>query len=161
VATIEVPADQEIAYTVTKEGYMSFLVARVIPVNGYQGVINGRTDRLATDLYDRVMSPYPMRGTGSILVIVSFEGATFDLVSATGKPFYIDEEGRWSLGFAATTSYGQGGFVEVSPGEHQVEFGGTARSCVPSGAWPDVENSIRIPVREGYLTIASVRCSRP
>jgi len=140
---------------------MSYLVARVIPANGYQGVTNERTDSWAADMYDGLMTPYPERGTGSILVGVSLEGATLDLDNATGKPFYVDEEGRLSLGLTATTSYGQGGFVEVTPGVYEVKLGGTARSCVPTGAWPDVENSIRVPVREGHLTIASVLCVRP
>ena len=58
-----------------------------------------------------------------------------------------------------------GGFTEVSPGVVQVEIGGTAQNCVrllSISGWPgDVANSVRMPIREGYLTSVQVTCDAP
>ena len=108
--------------------------------------------RLA-DQHARLMSPYPMRGTGSIVLIAfpQLAGATFELVAATGKPYYHEgEEGLWNPDLTATTlPWGGGGFTEVTPGDHQINLGGTAQRCIahPELGWPsDDENSVRMPV---------------
>jgi len=58
--------------------------------------------------------------------------------------------------------FASGGFTEVTPGEREFEFGGTAGDCDRiSWAWP-VEgepNRIRLPVRAGYLTYGSIVCN--
>ena len=84
---------------------------------------------------------------------------TFDLVDETARGFYADEEGSWSLDATATTSTGLGGFVEVPPGEYQVEVGGTATICAPVIAWSgDAANRIKVPVKVGSVTIANMNC---
>ena len=108
-----------------------------------------------------------MEGTGTIYVIVAsdplaldrFAGATFDLLGTEGKPYYLDEELNWSPDLTATTSFGVGGFVEVSPGVFEVEIGGTAENCLVVRGWhSDSQNAIRLPVREGFTTVARVDC---
>ena len=123
-----------------------------------------RVDADLKTRYDSVLSPYPQEGTGTVFVIVGArdggpDGATLELIDATGKAFYVDENGNWVLGLTATTSAGTGGFVEVSPGEVEVEIGGTASNCLIEYAWPsDSANTIRLPVREGFMTVARVNC---
>jgi hypothetical protein len=165
-ATLQVPVDQEVSYTLTKEGYLSLLIADVVPAEGSTNTPDMRSVRWAGDQHEHVGSPYPMRGTGTIQVEIQpgAAGATFDLVGATGPPFYYTRQNTWSPDFITTTGRGWGGFSEVSPGDdYLIELGGEAESCVPNWGWPsDEENSIRVPVREGYLTIATVQCpSRP
>jgi len=164
-ATIELPFDQEVSFTVTKEGYTADLIAVVIPPTGWSGqVLTMPPARWAKNQHERVMSPYPMRGTGTISMEVypEFAGATFELIEATGKAFYWDEQARWSLDLTETTSVGKGGFAEVTPGVFHVEFGGAAESCIPGWGWPgDLEKSIRYPVQEGYITIATATCPLP
>jgi hypothetical protein len=108
-----------------------------------------------------------MEGTGAVFVQVAHDpagndgvvDATLELLGTTGKVFYVDEDGNWSLDLTATTSAGHGGFVELSPDEYQVEIGGAAENCVVARGWPsDLENTIRVPVRAGYVTIARVDC---
>jgi len=56
-------------------------------------------------------------------------------------------------------SFGNGGFVEVGPGEVQVKIGGAAEGCVVGWGWPgDGSDTIRMPVVEGFSTYASVSC---
>jgi hypothetical protein len=161
---------EEISITLEKEGYQSYLVAGVVPA-AEPPVLTlslATVERIET-LHGLVMSPYPMEGTGDLIVVSAvpspFPGITLDLGEATGKGFYYDEGGMWDADLTATTSYGfgpWGGFTEVSPGEVQVELGGTADGCVPVTGWPgDVDNSVRMPIRAGYLTHTIVSCEAP
>ena len=162
-ATLILPVDQETGFTKEKEGYGSWLIATVISAPGESvGTLMPTAQHLA-DMHNGVGSPYPMRGTGTVGVWAG-EGATFELVAATGLSWYVDEEWNWNSDLAATTSIGQGGFTEVTPGEVQVKAGGTADRCIPvlSDGWPgDDINTIRLPVREGYVTHGIFNCPVP
>ncbi|MBW2375703.1 MAG: hypothetical protein JRF55_06850 [Deltaproteobacteria bacterium] len=167
-AILQLPADQETSYTQEKEGYGAELRADIIPaIVGSTVIPIMRPDAWLEDMYERVTSPYPMEATGTIFIQVaggssidgSIPGATLDLIGTTGKAFYLDEDGNWSTDPTATTSSGGGGFVEVTPGEYQIQIGGAAENCRLIRAWPgDSENRIRLPVREGYETTARVDC---
>jgi len=163
-ATLHLPIEEETYVTFDKEGYGSYLMPFYLPPEGltFQTGISNNI-RLATQ-HENVMSLYPPRDTGTILLHLRarpFAGATFDLLEASAKGFYEDEEGWWDPDLSETTSFGWGGFVEVSPADYQVEFGGTAERCVAeeSRGWPGrFENSVRFPVRQGYLTHVDVIC---
>jgi len=162
------PVDQEIFYTLQKEGYDSSLFPDVIPEGGRTLQWFGMsTVEVIADVYERAMSPYPRLGTGEIYIETqpALAGATFELVGATGTPFYQVGRGddiTYRLDLDATTSRGAGGFLEVPPGSTvTVVFGGTAQSCLPGiSGWPgDDKHSVRIPVREGYANTLEVNCS--
>jgi len=164
-ATLEFPLDELHSITATKEDYASYLVPNVLkPENWWVFRVDLRmvsTERVA-EQHGRIDAPYPMQNTGTVVVHLEqeFAGATFELKRATGTPFYHDEEGYWSPDLSATTSWGRGGFAEVGHGEFQINVGGTAWRCIPFNAWPGDDNdSISFPVREGHLTVASVRCA--
>jgi hypothetical protein len=169
-ATLRLPRNQETSVTVEKEGYQSELLAALLsedpPVftNGL-----GTVERLQ-GLHELVGSPYPMQGTGDILAswleLGPFPGATFELVGdATAIGFYYDENGNWDADLTETSNYAltpKGGFTEVTPGEVQVDLGGTAEGCVPLTGWPgDVVNSVKVPVRAGYLSEFFLSCDVP
>jgi len=161
--TFEVPVGQEIIYTLAKEGYDSLLFAHEVPESGMSAVRHLGTHAQMVPLFECVMSPYPRRGTGSIQVFTGppVEGATFSLVDATGTTWYsLADFSCWVLDLTATTSAGDGGFVEVTPGTYQLQFGGTAERCVASAdSLPgDVENSIRVHVRADHHTVAGLSC---
>lgn len=164
-AVLMLPFDEETGYTRDKEGYAPWLVPFIMSANGGEIVHIMPTVQYIADVHDQVMSPYPMRATGTVSaeVIPNFVGATFELDGATGSSWYVDAEWNWSPDLAATTSKAIGGFTEVTPGEVQVQVGGTADRCVPGFlAWPgDGVNSIRLPVREGYVTNAYFSCPPP
>lgn len=162
--SIRLPVGQQTSLILTRKGYGSYL----IPVF-FESPVENRIDHsMATvghlaDQFWRIDSPYPMRNTGTILLwlVPPFAGATYQLVDATGKPFYHAEDERRSLDLTATTSIGGGGFAEVTAGEFQIKLGGTAQRCVPANAWPGDVNSVRFPVRENFITSLSAICPPP
>jgi hypothetical protein len=165
-ATLMLPIDRETAYTRDKEGYAPWLTPVLLSEGGaLQRWVVPTDERIAND-HERVGSPYPMSGTGSIAVGISsaFAGATFELLDATGVPWYMDEDFDWRPDLTATTSSEIGGFTEVTPGVVQFKLGGTADPCAATNvvAWPGNEpNSFRAPVREGHVTGPWVDCPQP
>ena len=161
---IDVPADGQISYTYTKDGYASALRTEVVD----DTFVGGRTNWTLTDaemerLSDLVATPYPYEGTGTLMVSAGLVGATFELVGgASGKGFYNDAQGDPSLDLNSTTANEQGGFVEVAPGEVEVRLGGTATNCVAAFGWPGSEaNTIRMPIKAGFVSWSSMSCEAP
>ncbi len=124
-------------------------------------------------LHGLVGSPYPMEGTGDVLVswaeLGAFPGATFVLVEpGSGNRFYYNEEGNWDADLTATTNYPlapKGGFTEVIPGDAgvvQIGATGTAQSCLYLTGWPGAFGAaVRVPIRAGYLSEVIVSCDVP
>ena len=177
-ATLRLPANQELSYSVEKEAYGSILYPVVTGSTSANLDSNMWSDESLTNVFTDLRSPYPFSNTGAIGLIITprFAGATFELVNATGTSFYEDEEDNWRLDLEGTTlggtgrrtAFGVGGFVEVPPGTFQVEIGGTAQDCaisVVGGAqrgWPgDAPNRVRVPVREGFFTRVVLLCPAP
>ena len=158
---IELPVGQEIFYTLEKEGYDSILIPQVHPEGGRTTWVTMWTKGLRATFYEFYESAYPRRGTGEIWMEVQpppFPGATFDLVDATGKQYYDAEN---PLDATATAHWGIGGFLEVTPGTFEVEFGGTADHCAVDFGWPGGENSIRVPVRADHVSVVVLECAPP
>jgi hypothetical protein len=176
-AAIALPINQEISYTMRKNGYDSILVPDIIPANGISTYwdLKGFQMELVADLYASVMSPYPRRGTGEIYIGqtpgAAREGVTYDLAGATGKRYYeegdiLEGDYSWRLDLTATTANGAGGFVEITPGRFRIQFGGATSGCLPvplnGGGWPaDIENSVWVPVMEDHVTFVQVVCGAP
>jgi hypothetical protein len=168
--TVDLPIGEEVAYTTVKEGYASYLHAGVVPPVPLQVKFGMADDTRMSYLHDLVMSPYPMEGTGEVIFFEvdldgppgPFPGATLELIGSTGKAYYYNEDGDWDPDLTATTSNSLvpwGGFTEVTPGEVEVTWGGTAEDCILFKGWPsDKENTMRIPVMEGFTTVAEVTC---
>jgi hypothetical protein len=166
-ATIELPFEEETAFTIEKEGYDPTLVAEIVPAGGtdqFWGM--PLVEELALQ-YECLMSPYPRIGTGEIYIVVQgavTSGATFDLPGATGKLWYEDPDAsdfceRWGDNdLTATAAVGRGGFVEVPAGTFRVDIGGTVEECSRSPSGWRREDGIWVPVREGYVTFVAVRC---
>jgi hypothetical protein len=169
--TVQVPTDQETSVTMAKEGFAKYLLPVVVSAEVVPIPFSMATEQRIEDMHGLVMSPYPMEGTGDVVIGVTagsaFAGATFDLGDAAGQVFYYDDQGNWDADLTSTGTYGGGpwgGFTEVSPGVVQVEIGGTATSCerLSVSGWPgDVANSVRMPIREGYQSQVQVACDAP
>jgi hypothetical protein len=175
---LSLPANRKLSYTVETEGYESILYPVVTGMDGGDLPNSVYSNAWLADNFANLQSPYPMTDRGMIHMIITprIAGATFDLVDATGKPFYKDEADNWSSDLEATTSGGigigtccaAGGFVEVVPGEYLVEIGGTAQDCalsetgaLPRG-WPgDAPNRFVVPVQEGFSTRTVLSCTVP
>ena len=162
-AVIELPAEQEAAITLAKEGYASYLDSHIIPATGgTEAAVLATYERLDA-MHELVDSPYPMEGTGTLYVeaLDAYVGATLALVGdATGKQWYRDENTDWDTDLTATTSGGGGGFSELAPGTVQVDIGDA--SCTVIRGWPgDADNRLKLPIREGFLSRTDVRCEAP
>jgi len=161
-ATLEgMPVDQEVSSTLDKDGLASYLDSYIVSATGFVVVHGMATEQRLTDQFERMMSPYPMVGTGMIFVDTgTLVGATFKLVGTDGKAFYRDADGNFDPDLTATTAFGGGGFLEVSsPGEYEVEIGGTADNCVIIRGWSgDSDNTVKLPIQEGYMSTAIVAC---
>ncbi len=168
-ATLRLPVG-ETSFTKDKEGFGPYLVPLVVPEEGLAHDSAMGTDEFLKILYDDVMSPYPMEDQGRISIGLVFAGATMDLFDADGpieaKRYYVEPgpPPTWRLydDLTATVGDGGGGFLEVSPGEYVVQFGGTAINCIPvPTGWPVLfPNSMRVPVRAGYITQATATCEQ-
>ena len=77
-ATIDLPINEEVMFTTVKEGYASYLHAGLVPAEVLLNVSFGMSDHTRMSyLHDLVMSPYPMEGTGEVLIIkANFDGST-------------------------------------------------------------------------------------
>jgi hypothetical protein len=159
-ATIMVSANQEISYTVSKDGYGPWFIADVTDETLRTTFWPMLSDAMLADDAESLGIPYPYTGGGFALQVVpSMAGVTFDPLDETGVQYYVNEAGINTLGLTATTSEGRGAVLELSPGEYQVEFGGTATKCTPGIAWPgDAANRIKVPVRVGHISYGSVNC---
>jgi len=173
-ATLAVPANQEVTFTIKKEGYGQWVTGTVSD----EPSVLDTTRRMYTHaqlaaIAQQLGTAYPW--TDGIVGLVRYPntvGVTFtpvgSTVDAVGDSFYYDSATKeYSLDLEATTAVaeswklplGEGGFTEVAPGVQQFELGGTAGDCGVSWAWPgDTPNTIRVPVREGYRTYASMVC---
>ncbi len=172
-ATLNFPPNAEVAIAAEKDGYLAWLLTRRTGDEALRPQIYMWTDEATKPWWDGMGTAYPQRGTGAVEVTIGFAGATVELVDATGKAFYQESVNGVNTArphcddapepcLEATTDFGHGGFVEVGPGEVVIELGGTAEGCIAAEAWPaDRPNRIRVPIRAGSLTSASVTCQVP
>ena len=174
-AELDVRSNREVTFTFEKEGYGKWVVGDVSDEN-YESLLSRRMypDDQLMAIAEQLGTPYPWEGgvVGLVRIPSDVAGVKFapveSTVGAVGESFYYDSAtDEYSLDLEATTAHqnswllplGAGGFTEVTPGERQFEFGGTAVNCGPSWAWPgDGPNQIRVPVRDGYRTYGSMAC---
>jgi hypothetical protein len=168
LASLKLPTEGEVAYTAQKEGWTPAIFMEVMsPDSPSLRMLLMLPEGYVAEQHERVGSPYPMQGTGTLQVQIEpdFDGVTLELMSATGTAWYLDEGPIWSTDLVATSDAfaAIGGFTEVTPGVVEVKLGGTAaQGCTPTGAWPaEAENTLRVLVREGYLTTAVSTCPGP
>ena len=179
-AEITVPRDQEIVFTLEKDGYGSILRPDVSDETvGPSIVVDPVEARMYPDdqlaeIAERLGVRYPWTDgvVGFNVPNNPLVGGTFAPVGATvgvvGESFYYDVGLReYRLDLSATTGVDgahrlplhEGGFLEVAPGEHLFEYGGTASGCTSSWGWrADASNRVRVPVRTGFVTYTSMVC---
>ncbi len=172
-AALDLPANQEVARTVEKEGYGAFLTHDVTDETwGGTSTEPMHTDEQLAEYAAQLGIMYPW--TGGIVglatapVVAQVAGVTFELLDEPATtPFYFEGPGVYSYDLEATPGasawpapFGMGGFAELSPGEYQFEFHGVGDNCRGlSFGWPgDGPNRIRIPIREGYISCGGRRC---
>ncbi len=158
---IDLPSDTEVSYTITKEGFGSYLIS---------DVNDGRLDHRFIMYSDEELArqaplmgtTYPWTNTGIMLLRVYSEpGVVFDLIGQANEPFYFSNGDTPSTDLDATTADGRGGFTDLAEGEYQVEFVDPLVLCRPFTAWPgDMDNRVKVPVKPGYISWASMACGQ-
>jgi hypothetical protein len=177
LAVLELPACQEVGFTSEKEGYRSWVNANVTDdtlVN--QGGVPMHTHEQTAAIADQLQTPYPWEG-GAVALITNLipGGLTFAPVGSSvgevGELSYFDVgTGKYDPDLEATEALlgiynfplGSGGFVGITPGVHEFEFGGGAGGCTGvSWGWPveGAPNRIRLPILEGFTTYGSMFCN--
>ena len=161
---LSLPANQEISYTLTKDGHMGWMAGDVTDERfGAEGGprLPMFTNEQIEAFAEANAIPYPLTGgvTSHHMNPVRIAGVTYDLVDTTGLEYYVDDDVTHRFDLTATTSEGFGGSWEVPPGDHQVEFGGAATNCSVAIAWPgNAPNRVKVPVKVGFFTLASMNC---
>lgn len=164
LAQIMVPANQEVTYTMSKDGFVSYVIGDVSEPPEIGTTWPMVSDALIVTESERLMMTWPSDSDG-LLALAAFPlhpGVTWDVIDDTSIVYYMDADGVAQLDLTATTEFGRGGFYEVSAGVHEVEFGGTVTNCTAAIAWPgNAANQIRVPVRAGYFSYGSMNCEEP
>lgn len=177
-AVLELPRNQEVIVTQNKAGYAPYAIAGISDTLA-ASVAAGSffTNEQLSEIATQLGIEYPWKDGVGVVALATFPpilgGVTFTHVGpGNGVAFYFDSSTQeYSTAIEATTAQigvgdfplGEGGFAELSPGEHQFEFGGAATNCVP-GRWGfpgDAPGRIRLPVIEGHITWASMPCEGP
>jgi hypothetical protein len=165
-ATLFLPVNEETGFTAERQLYGSYLVPVKTPADAEPFALYMVPEAIIEGWYQDV----PLEDVGRIACeITGLAGVTFDLFDdegpveeprqlfrVVGLPPTYDEE------LTETTAAGVGVFLEISPGEYEVQVGGTAGDCVLETGWPPArfsEHTVRFPVRAGYTTRIDLRCS--
>ena len=165
-ATLWLPANEETGFTAEKQGFGSRLVPVVIPTGGESFSLFMLSAATVESLHE---DAYPLEDVGGINCWVrGLAGVTFDLFDGEGPVSakqYYREPGppqTYNDELTETTNEGVGGFLEISPGEYEVQVGGTAGDCALEMGWPPAlfsERTVRFPVQAGYETRIILSCS--
>ena len=159
IATINLPADAEVSYTITKEGFASYLLSDV-----NNGNLEHWTwmfpEEEVTRLAGLIGTTFPGTGDGLIIIRAFTDpGVMFDLVGESNEPFYFLDGGTPSREIDATTEDKRGGFTDVAPGEYEFDVIGAPGPCQPFVVWPgDQDDRFKVPVKAGHISWVSVTC---
>jgi hypothetical protein len=163
VAQIMVPANQEITYTISKDGFAPYAIGDVSEPPSIGSTWPMISDALMMAEGERVGFTWPT--DDGLLPLAAFPlqaGVTWAIDDETTTVYYMDEACLAQTDLTATTSNGRGGFYDVSAGVREIDFGGAASNCTPAIAWPgNAANQIRVPVRAGHFAYGSMNCDAP
>ena len=161
-ASIMVPANQEVTYTLSIAGYVPYFVGDVSDPPAITGTWPMISDALMEAEFQRIGLTWPSDSFGLLALGVDQVGVTWEVLNENTIHYYMDENCIAHRELTATTSCSRGGHYEVGPGTHEVEFGGAATNCSPGIAWPgNAANQIRVPVRVGHIGWGNMRCDDP
>ncbi len=163
LASLYLPVEEEISFTLVRDAYQSELQPFIVPPTEVRLGLTLGTDQRIQDQFEIAMSPYPPQGTGMMVIVTvpRCEGATVEVFGAagTGRVLYIGDNSLWDLDLGATSAAGVASVIELPPGEYRVELGGSVSHCFVLTGWPSTfENSVRLPVKAGFFTEVRMAC---
>ncbi len=172
--TLDLPRNVDSAVTFVHDDYLSVITPFNSDLTGdtTTTTLMG-TNEIVQVFADILMSPFPTT-TGVTTIIANQEGAgadganaplagvTYELVTGSGIPYFVDDTTGTVLPsrmLTETQAPGWGGFIEMPAGTVEVRYGGTATNCTRGFAWEgSAPNQIRMPVRAGFQTQATILC---
>ena len=162
-AQIMVPANQEVTYTVSRDGFVPYAIGDVSEPPAITSTWPMISDSLMAAEGERVGFVWPSEdGILPLAALPLQAGVTWDIDDETARVYYMDEACLAQTDLTATTTIGRGGFYDASVGVREIEFGGTATNCTTGIAWPGTAaNQIRVPVRAGHFGYGSMSCDEP
>lgn len=163
LARLYLPVDEEISFTLIRDGYQSELQPYVVSSVETTLGLNLGTEKRIQDQFEIAMASYPPRDTGMMVIstVPPCDGATVEVFGSAGKGrvLYIGASSAWDLDLEATSAAGIASVIDLVPGEYRVEMRGSAGNCFPLTGWPSpFENSVRLPVKAGFFTDVRVGC---
>lgn len=163
LAQIMVPANQEVTYTLSKDGFVPYVVGDLSESPGIGGTWPMIRDALMEAEGERVGFAWPSDdGLVALAVSPRQAGVTWEIDDETTTVYYMDEDVVAQTDLTATTTVGRGGFYDASVGVRAVDFGGAATNCAAGTAWAgDAANQIRVPTRAGHISYGSMGCDEP
>lgn len=164
-ATLQMPVEQDIMVSVRTAGRGPILGVDVIAADELTfSSFFPIPESILADAWEPIGFSYPPKeGTGNVFVSINAPnptkpGATFELLGANARAYYIGPAG-YDVDLSATSTEGEGRFFELAPGEYEIRVGGTAENCTVWRGWEsDSPNTVRFPVRAGYITDLRVWC---
>lgn len=172
IVMLSMPVDAETAVTIEADGFNPTLSPQVAessaPAARDVSMLSlGLVELLAMS----VDTPYPPENTGFVAVTLLAEprdvdsaipGVTVQLAEPDGRRYYLDDDGLPDTSLTATSGLGTAGFIELTPGVHEVELGGTARNCTRLAGWAGQSaDRMRFPVRAGFFVNTLLICDPP
>ncbi|MGB5367200.1 MAG: hypothetical protein WBM75_02600 [Polyangiales bacterium] len=137
LAQIMVPANQEVTYTLSKDGFLPYVIGDVSEPPGIGTTWPMISDALIAAEAERVGFSWPSEnGLVALAAFPLHAGVTWEVDDATTTVYYLDEDGLAQSDLTATTTTGRGGFYDTSVGVREVDFGGTVANCTTAIAWP-------------------------
>ena len=159
MAMINLPDNAEVSYTITKEGYGSYLVSDVTD-SRIEHWFRMYNDEEVERLAGLMGTTYPL--DGGIILLRGYSddpGVMFDLVGGSSNQFYFLTGDTPSTEIDSTTADGRGGFTDLADGVYEVDFVGAPVECRDFSSWPsEVANRVRVPVKDGYISYSSMSC---
>ena len=163
LAQIMVPANQEVTYTISKDGFVPYVIGDVSDPPGIGTTWPMISDTLMAAEGERVGFSWPSEdGLIGLAAFSLHAGVTWEIDDETATVYYMDEDSLARIDLTATTTAGRGGFYDASVGVHEVDFGGAVANCTTAIAWPGTAaNQIRVPARAGHIGYGSMECDEP
>jgi len=166
LAALDLPAETELEITVTAEGYNPTLLAEYTGEEfATEQTTVMITEAVAAALAALLGIDYPLEDAGVVSVTMTLPapdeggvpGTTLAMIDGDQDPYYVTEGGVPTYELQGTSPFGAGGFVDLPPGAIEIGIAGAARDCLANSAWPaDSDDNVRIPVRAGFITFATM-----
>jgi len=169
--TLDVPAHQEIAITVSADGFAARLLTASTVGKGLTWTITLPAGDSQAARYTKLGTTRPDAASGAIVANTrapngidhGLDGVTMSVDPPSGHgPFYFAPDGAPDASRTSTSTYAEIIVAGLAPGVVEVTTGPADVTCVPSfGGWPSNRpGSVRVPIVAGFETRLVMQCHK-